>query len=51
MNRKAVDIAVVIPDASPVLTLAGIGRIDLLDERAHGGRPLNFAPFVWPGKS
>jgi hypothetical protein len=27
MNRKVVDIAV--PDASPVLTLAGIGRIDL----------------------
>jgi hypothetical protein len=30
MNRRVVDVAVVIPDASPVLTLAGIGRIDLL---------------------
>jgi len=30
MRRKIVDVAVVIPDASPVLTLAGIGRIDLL---------------------
>jgi hypothetical protein len=30
MTRKAVDVAVIIPDASPVLTLARIGRIDLL---------------------
>ena len=29
MTRKIVDIAVIIPDASPVLTLARIGRIDL----------------------
>ena len=31
MTRKAVDVAVVIPDASPVLTLARIDRLDLLD--------------------
>jgi hypothetical protein len=30
MTRKVVDVAVIIPDASPVLTLARIGRIDLL---------------------
>ena|ERR1700674_3749107 len=30
MARKAVDVAVIIPDASPVLTLVRIGRIDLL---------------------
>ena len=30
MSRKIVDVAVIIPDASPVLTLAQIGRIDLL---------------------
>jgi hypothetical protein len=30
MTRKAVDVAVIIPDASPVLTLARIGRVDLL---------------------
>lgn len=30
MTRKTVDVAVIIPDASPVLTLARIGRIDLL---------------------
>ena len=30
MTRKTVDIAVIIPDASPVLTLARIGRVDLL---------------------
>jgi hypothetical protein len=30
MARKAVDVAVVIPDAGPVLTLGRIGRIDLL---------------------
>ena len=30
MARKHVDIAVIIPDASPVLTLARIGRMDLL---------------------
>src|SRR5215472_3487877 len=28
--RRTVDVAVIIPDASPVLTLARIGRIDLL---------------------
>jgi hypothetical protein len=28
--RKVVDVAVIIPDASPVLTLARVGRIDLL---------------------
>jgi hypothetical protein len=28
--RKPVDVAVIIPDASPVLTLARIGRVDLL---------------------
>ena len=31
MSRKTVDVAVIIPDASPVLTLAWIGRLDLLD--------------------
>jgi len=30
MSRKTVDVAVIIPDASPVLTLARIGRVDLL---------------------
>jgi hypothetical protein len=30
MPRKIVDVAVIIPDASPVLTLTGLGRIDLL---------------------
>ncbi len=30
MARKFVDVAVIVPDASPVLTLARIGRIDLL---------------------
>jgi hypothetical protein len=30
MAGKAVDVAVIIPDASPVLTLVRIGRIDLL---------------------
>jgi hypothetical protein len=30
MTRKVVDVAVIVPDASPVLTLARIGRIDLL---------------------
>ena len=30
MARKVIDIAVIIPDASPVLTLARVGRIDLL---------------------
>lgn len=30
MTRKLVDIAVIIPDASPIFTLARIGRIDLL---------------------
>ena len=30
MTRKAIDIAVIIPDASPILTLSRIGRVDLL---------------------
>ena len=30
MIRKTIDIAVILPDASPVLTLARIGRVDLL---------------------
>ena len=30
MTRKTVDVAVIIPDASPVLTLARIERVDLL---------------------
>lgn len=30
MARRPVDVAVIIPDASPVLTLARIGRVDLL---------------------
>jgi hypothetical protein len=30
LARRTVDVAVVIPDASPVLTLARIGRVDLL---------------------
>ena len=29
MIRKSVDVAVIIPDASPVLTLARVGRLDL----------------------
>jgi len=29
--RRTVDVAVIIPDASPVLTLARIGRLDLFD--------------------
>jgi hypothetical protein len=28
--RRTIDVAVIIPDASPVLTLARLGRIDLL---------------------
>jgi predicted nucleic acid-binding protein len=31
MSRRPVDVAVIIPDASPVLTLARIGRLDLFD--------------------
>jgi hypothetical protein len=31
MTRKIVDIAVIIPDASPVLTLARINRLDLFE--------------------
>src|SRR4051795_1122841 len=31
MTRKIVDVAVIIPDASPVLTLARIDRPDLFD--------------------
>jgi len=31
MTRKIVDIAVIIPDASPVLTLARIHRLDLFE--------------------
>jgi hypothetical protein len=31
MTRKLVDVAVIIADASPVLTLAGIDRLDLLE--------------------
>jgi hypothetical protein len=30
MARKSIDVAVIIPDASPVLTLARVGRLDLL---------------------
>lgn len=30
MSRRTVDVGVIIPDASPVLTLARIGRVDLL---------------------
>lgn len=30
MARKTIDVAVIIPDASPVLTLARVGRLDLL---------------------
>lgn len=30
MARRIVDVAVIVPDASPVLTLARVGRIDLL---------------------
>lgn len=30
MSRAIVDVAVIIPDASPVLTLARVGRVDLL---------------------
>jgi hypothetical protein len=32
MTRKLVDVAVIIPDASPVLTLARIGRVELLSK-------------------
>ena len=31
MTRKTVDIALIIPDASPILTLARINRLDLFD--------------------
>jgi hypothetical protein len=31
MTRKIVDVAVIIPDASPVLTLARVGRLDLFE--------------------
>ena len=31
MTRKLVDVAIIIPDASPILTLARVGRMDLLD--------------------
>jgi len=31
MRRKKVDVAVIIPDASPILTLSRIGRLDLFD--------------------
>ena len=31
MARKPIDVAVIIPDASPVLTLARVGRLDLFD--------------------
>ena len=31
MARRTVDVAVIIPDASPVLTLARIGRLDLFE--------------------
>jgi hypothetical protein len=31
MIRRIVDVAVIIPDASPVLTLARIGRLDLFE--------------------
>lgn len=31
MARRTVDVAVIIPDASPVLTLARVGRLDLFD--------------------
>jgi hypothetical protein len=31
MARKTVDVAIVIPDASPLLTLARVDRLDLLD--------------------
>ena len=30
MSRKVVDVAVILPDASPVLTLARVGRVELL---------------------
>jgi hypothetical protein len=30
MARRSIDVAVIIPDASPVLTLARVGRLDLL---------------------
>ena len=30
MSRKTVDVAVIFPDASPILTLSRIGRLDLL---------------------
>ena len=30
LARRTVDVAVIIPDSSPVLTLAGVGRLDLI---------------------
>ena|SRR5580704_1486396 len=30
MARRSIDVAVIIPDAGPVLTLARVGRLDLL---------------------
>ena len=43
MIRKTIDIAVIIPDASPVLTLARIGRVDLL---GHFGVPIRIVDQV-----
>ena len=44
MSRKTIDIAVVIPDASPVLTLARVGRIDLL---GHFAVPIRIVDQVY----
>ena len=44
MSRKTIDIAVVIPDASPVLTLARVGRVDLL---GHFAVPIRIVDQVY----
>jgi hypothetical protein len=41
MARKHVDVAVIIPDASPVLTLARIERVDLLGSSGRGTQSLS----------
>jgi hypothetical protein len=41
MARKHVDVAVIIADASPVLTLARIGRVDLLGGSGRGTQSLS----------
>jgi hypothetical protein len=55
MARRTVDVAVIIPDASPVLTLARIGRLDLFEtfstpihivDQVHGGMTVTLAEML-----